>query len=150
MKKYLIPSLSAAILSFSVMQAAPVYADHKPGHKEGVCIIDKIDHMKDKLALRPDQKEKIKAIKDKARPMMERQMKARHAIHEEVNKLVNEKNLDKMKLDKLAMKEGEVAAAGLKLRVHVKHDVLQILDQKQRDQLKEEMKKMHDKMHDKS
>lgn len=150
MKKYLVPTLSAALLSFAVLQAAPVYADmHKPYHKEGKCIIEHINKMKKELKLTADQTMKLEAIKDKGRDFMHKMHEEMRQVHEESEMLAHEKEIDMKKLDALAEKAGHIEGAKVKHRVMVMHDVEQILTPEQNKMLEHDKKKMkkHMKKH---
>jgi Spy/CpxP family protein refolding chaperone len=145
MKKYLVPTLSAALLSFAVFQAAPVYADmKKPCPKEGKCIMEQIGKMKADLKLTPEQAMKLKAIKDKGRDFMHKTHDEMRKVHEESEKLAHEKDMDMKKLDALAAKAGRIESDMIKHRVMVTHEIEKILTPEQHKMLdhdKKEMKK---------
>ena len=140
MKKNIIGGLSAAVLSLAIVQAAPVYAMHKPCPKEGQCIMKKINQMKASLALTPEQEKQLKAIKERSKAFMEKKHKEKHAIHEEANRIADAKVIDKMKLDRLADRAGRLEGEVLKNRVITKHDIGQILTPKQKDMLKKDVR----------
>lgn len=150
MKKYLVPTLSAALLSFAVLQAAPVYAGmHKPHHKEGKCIIEKISNMKKELKLTSDQTMKLDAIKAKGRDFMRKSHDEMRQVHEASEMLAHEKDIDMKKLDALADKAGHIEGDKVKHRVMVMHEIKQILTPEQYKMLERDKKKMkkHMKKH---
>jgi len=150
MKKYLVPTLSAALLSFAVFQAAPAFADmKKPCHKEGKCIMETIDKMKAELKLTPDQAMKLKAMKDRGRDFMRKTHDEMRQVHEESEKLAHEKDIDMKKLDALADKAGHIEGDKVKHRVMVMHEIEQILTPEQYKMLEHDKKKMkkHMKKH---
>ncbi len=144
MKKHIIGGLSAAVLSLSMLQAAPVYAMHKEGHMKDQCMMKKIDLMKEKLALTPEQEKQLQAIKERSKRFMENKHKEKHMIREEANRIADAKDIDKMKLDRLAERAGRLQGDILKHRVMTKHAIGQILTPKQKEMIKQDM---HMKMH---
>ncbi|MDF1645387.1 MAG: Spy/CpxP family protein refolding chaperone [Legionellaceae bacterium] len=142
MRKTLMGGLSAAMLSLALVQAAPVYAMHKDCPAEGKCIMNKIEKMKATLALTPEQEKKLHAIKEKNKAFMEKTHREKHMIHKQANQIADAKDIDKMKLDRLADKAGQLEREVLKNRVMTKHAIGQILNQKQKDQIKQDMRMM--------
>lgn len=144
MKKQLITALTAGVFSFAVMQTVPVYAMHdqdKHCSKKHECIMAKIDEMKVALGLTAEQDAKLKAIRDNNHTFMKAKHQEMHMLHEEGNKLATEKDIDKKKLDMLADKAGKISREIFKQRVMTRHDVIEVLDMKQRMMLKEKMDK---------
>jgi len=143
MKPYIIRTLSAATLSLALIQAAPLYADHKPSHHKGTCIIKQIDKIKEKLNLSPEQEASLKTIEAKSQTFMKMRHKELKNIYEEANKIAQNKVIDKQKLDMLADKQCKLARENIKHHVFVRYEIYHILDPKQRQ-------KLQDIMHDKS
>ena len=139
MKSSILRSLSAAVFSLALVQAAPLYADHKLAHQKGGCIIKHIDKMKDTLNLSFEQEASLKMIEEKSLMFMKMRHKELKSIYEEANKLAQNKSIDKLKLDMLANKRGKLARETIKHHVFLKHEIYQILDLKQRQKLQEEM-----------
>jgi|GEM_PF-1971049 len=150
MKKHLVPTLSAALLSFMVFQAAPVFADmKKPCPKEGKCMMEHISKMKTELKLTPDQMMKLKAMKERSRDFMHKSHDEMRKVHHESEKLAHEKDIDMKKLDALADKAGHIEGDKVKHRVMVMHEIKQILTPEQYKMLEHDKKKMkkHMKKH---
>ncbi len=146
MKKNLMGGLSAAVLSLAMFQTAPAFAMHKNCSMEEPCMMTKIDMMKDNLALTPDQKQKLKGIKEKSKKFMEKVHKEKHMIHEEAKHIADAPSIDKEKLDKVAEKACHIEQEMVKNRVMTRHEINQILNQKQKDQLKQDMRMMKKNM----
>ena len=142
MKQSIMRTLSAAVFSLALLQAAPLYADHKHSHKKGCCIIKHIEKMKDKLDLSPEQESSLKIIEAKSKVFMKMRHKELKGIYKEASILAKEKAIDKQKLDTLADKRANLARETIKHHVFLKHEIYHILTEKQRQKLKEEM---HDK-----
>ena len=77
---------------------------------------------------------------------MEQKHKEQRGIRKEAHQLSDAKHLDKMHLNKLADKAGRLESDVLKNRVMTKYEVNQILNQQQKDKLKQAKHKMHKKM----
>ncbi|MDF1677505.1 MAG: Spy/CpxP family protein refolding chaperone [Legionellaceae bacterium] len=146
MKKNLMGGLSAAVLSLAMFQAAPVFAMHEKCSMKEPCMMKKIEMMKDSLGLTPDQKQKLKAIKEKNKMFMEKAHKEKHMIHAEAKHIADAPSIDKMKLDKVAEKACHLEREMVKHRVMTKHEINQILTTKQKDQLKKDMRMMKQNM----
>jgi Spy/CpxP family protein refolding chaperone len=139
MKRSMIRTLSAAIFSLALVQAAPLYADHELSHKKGCCMIKQIDKIKETLNLSPEQEASLKMIKAKSQVFMKMRHTELKSIYEEGNKLAQNKTIDKLKLDILADKRCKLSRETIKHHVFLKHEIYQILDLKQRQKLQEKM-----------
>ncbi|MDX2346364.1 MAG: periplasmic heavy metal sensor [Legionella sp.] len=146
MKKNIIGGLSAAVLSLTLLGAAPVYAMDQADHKKGHCIMQKVEQLKESLALTADQEKQLKALKHKHKAFMKAAHQEKQAIHKEARAIAEAKTMDQAKLDKLADRAGKLASKKLKERVMAKHEVGQILDQKQKDLIKKARKDMKKNM----
>ncbi len=132
-----IVGLSAAVLAFTLTQATPMYAMHHMGDKKSQCMMEKIEHLKASLNLTPDQEMKLKAIKAKAKTMMQTNHQEKKDIRKEAHQLADAKDLDQKKLDQLADKAGKLASNKLKNRVMIKHEINQVLTDDQKMKLKQ-------------
>jgi len=139
MKQSIIRGLSAVVFSLALVQAAPLYADHKLAHQKGTCIIKHIDKMKDKLDLSPEQESSLKIIEAKSQVFMKKRHEELKNIYEEADKLAQNNAIDKLKLDMLANKRAKLAGETIKHHVFLKHEIYHILDLRQRLKLKRAM-----------
>jgi Spy/CpxP family protein refolding chaperone len=145
MKKSIIGGLSAAVLSLAMAQAAPVYAMDHSSHKEGQCIMQKLERLKESLALTPDQEKQLKAVTSKSKAFMKQNHQAKKEVRKEARVIADAKDIDRVKLDKLAAKAGQLESDRLKNRVMAKHEINQILTDEQKAKLKNSKMK-HNKM----
>lgn len=143
MKRSIIRTLSAVMFSLALVQAAPLYADHKHAHHKGVCIMKQIEVMKETLNLSPEQEASLKMIKAKSQVFMKMRHKEMKSIYDEANSLAQNKAIDKQKLDMLAEKRCKLARETMKHHVFVKHEIYHVLDVKQREKLQAEMQKIN-------
>ncbi len=86
----------------------------------------------ERLNLTPDQKSKIKAIKDHAKTGMVDTHKELHALRVKMRPLVDTDTLDEAKLDALIHQKKEIIARVMKNKMMVKHEMYNVLDAKQK------------------
>ena len=135
--KNIIKAVSAGALSLTLLQALPVYAMHQMDD-EKQCIIQKIEGLKESLALTADQEKQLKEIKSKYQDFMKKMHKEKKAIHTEIQALGDAEKLDQAKLEALAQRAAQLASDKLKNRVTARYEVNQILTSTQKDKLKQD------------
>ncbi len=119
--------LSAIALSMSVSQATlACHGTHKSmagGHFE---------KMSSKLDLTADQKAKIKTISDQAMETLKPKLQEMRNIHNQLNDLVNAKDIDESKVDDLIKQKTELSASIMKTRLMTRHEINMVLTDAQR------------------
>ncbi len=136
MKKNIIASLSAAVLSLAMVQVAPAYGMHESDHQKGQCIMQKLERLKTSLALTPDQEKQLKAIKAKHKDFMKTMRQEKQTIRKKAHAIADAETIDQTQLDALASQAGQLESNRLKNRVMAKHEINQVLTQEQKDKLK--------------
>lgn len=134
--------LSALALSMSLSQVTMACGCHEAN----VTPNKPHEKMIDKLDLTAEQKTKINDIRARAKAEMMPKFKEMHENHKALNELSNEPTLDENKIDKLIENQEKLGGEIAKLRVHTRHEINLILNDKQKMKL-HEMKMTWEKNH---
>lgn len=134
--------LSALVVSMSLSQATFACGCHGsdlPDYKHHEKMIDKLD-------LTADQSAKIKSIRAHAKEDVMPKLKEMRANRKALNDLANQPALDEDKVNKLIDQQEKLGAEIAKIRVHARHEISLILNEKQKSKL-QEMRAKWEKKH---
>lgn len=101
--------------------------------------VETLKHAVKKLDLTKEQKNKIRAVVETANPKFDKGMQDAEANSKALFALCGP-HYDAAKIKTLADAQGKLVSEAIQLRFQVRHDIYEILDLKQR----EELKKMHE------
>ena len=150
--------LPAFVLSLAVTHAS--FADsHKSMSESCACMktasaklaaCPRMHEMMKDLKLTPAQQTQLKALKMQNKDTLVTQKKALMAIRGQMNALVTSEKFDEVQMDKLIAEKAELMKAMMKTKYRIKHQMYQLLDEKQKATFTSEMqqkKQMHRHMH---
>lgn len=142
---FLLTLNTPSFASFETVSAdskCPCKHVHDEKQRERNCPCTHMKPVQADLNLTPEQQQKIKSIRKKAALTFRTNHQKIRVIRQQINKLSQTDKLDEKKLDKLVMEEKELIAADIKLKAIMRHQIYNVLNAKQKQQLIEHIQTM--------
>lgn len=139
MKRYIYSIVAIIAIGLS----APVIADHGSYHNCGSC--KKMQKLETELNLTATQKEKITEIKKQSKDEFKSTLNELKALKKEMKDFVKSETMDDKKLDELVTKKTELTGKLMKIKLKMKHEIYNILDEDQKTKFNKIMEDHHAK-----
>lgn len=110
---------------------------------------EKMDEMKKSLHLTSDQEKKIEPIMKQLKTTMKDSATQMKDVSKEVQEQITTNSTDESALDSLVDKKTKIIGAMIKAKIHAKHEIYGLLDDKQKAHYKKMMQEWEQKMADK-
>lgn len=129
-------------LALSLFTVQPVFANHYD-HKNNCQCQKSMSSMVQQLDLTSEQTAKIKAIKESSRETVKADIQKLRELRKQMHELVTADQLDEAKLNDLVNQKTSILSSLMKTRIMTKNQIFQVLNEKQKEKLKETMKQHH-------